>query len=70
MEKLMIEYVNVSELKPYLNNAKIHTEEQIEQIMESIKEFGMNDPIAVWKDNEIIEGHGRLEACKKLGGGI
>lgn len=67
MEKLRIEYVNVSKLKPYLNNAKIHTEEQIEQIMESIKEFGMNDPIAVWKDNEIIEGHGRLEACKKLG---
>ena len=34
--------------------------------MESIKQFGMNDPIAVWKD-EIVEGHGRLIACMKLG---
>ena len=29
--------------------------------------FGMNDPIAVWKNNEIIEGHGRLIACQQLG---
>ena len=35
--------------------------------MSSIDQFGMNDPIAVWKDNEIIEGHGRLEALKRLG---
>ena len=27
----------------------------------------MNDPIAVWKNNEIIEGHGRLIACQQLG---
>ena len=65
--ELNISYENVSDLKPYQNNAKIHTEEQIGQIAESIKEFGMNDPIAVWKNGEIIEGHGRLEACKRLG---
>ena len=35
-------------------------------IANSIQEFGMADPIAVWK-NTIVEGHGRLLACKKLG---
>lgn len=57
---LKIEYVKTAELKPYAGNAKLHPAEQIEQIKTSITEFGFNDPIAVWKDNEIIEGHGRL----------
>lgn len=65
--KLKIEYIPIEDLKTYANNAKIHTAEQIEQIKKSIQEFGMNDPIAVWKDNEIIEGHGRLIALKELG---
>lgn len=65
--RLIIEYMPIENLKPYENNAKIHTVEQIEQIKASITEFGMNDPIAIWKDNIIIEGHGRLIACKELG---
>ena len=65
--RLKIEYIPIEDLTPYENNAKIHTKEQIEQIMESIEEFGMNDPIAIWKDNIIIEGHGRLLACQRLG---
>ena len=64
--KLKIEYVGIDEIKPYKNNAKLHPKEQIEQIKKSIKEFGMDDPIGVWKD-EIVEGHGRLIACKELG---
>ena len=67
MEKLKVEYMTTDALKPYANNAKIHTAEQIEQIKKSIQEFGMNDPIAIWKNNEIIEGHGRLLACVELG---
>ena len=60
--------IKIEDLKPYENNAKIHTEEQIEQIKKSIEEFGMNDPIAVWgEENTIVEGHGRLEALKELG---
>lgn len=58
--------VKIEDLKPYEKNAKIHTEEQIEQIKKSIEQFGMNDPIGIWKDNTIIEGHGRLEALKQL----
>ena len=64
---LKIEYVPIQELKTYVNNAKIHTDEQVEQIKTSIQEFGFNDPIAVWKNNEIIEGHGRLIAAVELG---
>lgn len=64
---LNIEYVKPSELVPYENNAKLHPAEQIEQIKESIRDFGFNDPIAVWKDNKVIEGHGRLIASIELG---
>lgn len=64
--KLQVEYLNKEELKPYVNNAKVHTGEQVEQIKKSIEEFGFNDPIAIWKDNEIIEGHGRLLAVMDM----
>ena len=66
MNKLKIEYVNIDSIKPYKNNAKEHPQEQIEQIKNSIKQFNMIDPIGIWKD-EIVEGHGRLIACKELG---
>lgn len=60
--------IKIDKLKPYEKNAKIHTYQQIEQIKKSIQEFGMNDPIAVWgEENLIVEGHGRLEALKQLG---
>lgn len=66
--KLNVEYIPIGDIKPYKNNAKIHTAEQIEQIKKSIEEFGMNDPIGIWgKDNIIVEGHGRLIACLDLG---
>jgi hypothetical protein len=64
--KLTIEYVPIDSIKKYRNNAKLHPEEQIEQIKKSIEQFGMDDPIGIWKD-EIVEGHGRLIACKELG---
>lgn len=64
--KLKIEYLNKEQLKPYANNAKIHTGEQIEQIKNSIRQFGFNDPIAVWHGNEVIEGHGRLLAAMEM----
>lgn len=66
MDKLKIEYVDINSIKPYEKNAKLHPEEQIEQIKKSIEQFGMDDPIGIWKD-EIVEGHGRLIACKELG---
>lgn len=64
--ELKIEYLKKEDLKPYANNAKLHPAEQIEQIKNSIREFGFNDPIAIWHDNEIIEGHGRLLAAMEM----
>lgn len=65
---LKIEYIKTTELSPNPNNAKLHPDSQIAQIVKSIQDYGMDDPIAVWgKDNTIIEGHGRLLACQKLG---
>lgn len=66
MSNLKIEYVSKDQLKPYAKNAKMHTNEQVEQIKKSIEEFGFNDPIAVWHDDEIIEGHGRLLAVMEM----
>lgn len=65
-QELKVEYVPKEALKTYANNAKVHTPAQIEGIKKSITEFGFNDPIAVWKDNEIIEGHGRLLAAMEM----
>ena len=64
--KLQVEYVPITEIKPYCRNAKLHPQEQIEQIKNSMKEFGNIDPIGVWHD-EIVEGHGRYEALKQMG---
>lgn len=58
---------DINEIIPYENNAKLHPKEQIEQIKNSILEFGNNDPIAIDENNVIIEGHGRYEALKELG---
>lgn len=65
--ELKVEYVNRDDIKPYPGNAKKHPADQIEQIKRSIEEVGFADPIAVWKNNEIIEGHGRLIAATELG---
>ena len=54
-------------ITPYSLNAKKHPKKQIEQVANSIKEFGMNQPIVVDKFGVIIVGHGRYEACKSLG---
>ena len=62
-----IKLININDIIPYENNAKLHPPEQIEQIKKSILEFGNNDPIAIDKYNVVIEGHGRLLALKELG---
>lgn len=54
-------------ITPYSLNAKKHPKKQIEQVANSIQEFGMNQPIVVDKQGVIIVGHGRYEACKSLG---
>lgn len=59
--------MDISLLTPYDKNAKTHPDKQIQQIADSINEFGFNQPIVVDKDHVIIVGHGRYEAAKRLG---
>ena len=62
-----LKIVKIEDIKLYEKNAKNHPEWQIEQIKNSIKEFGYNDPIAIDENNIIVEGHGRYIALKELG---
>jgi ParB-like chromosome segregation protein Spo0J len=66
-QKLKIVYRSPSDLIPYVNNARTHSDEQIQQIAKSIDEFGFNAPILVDGENGIIAGHGRYEAALSLG---
>lgn len=59
--------IKVSELKPYEKNARIHNEEQIKKLAESIEKFGFNSPILVDLNNKVLAGHGRILAAKFLG---
>lgn len=58
--------VKITDLKPYENNAKIHSDYQVGLIVESIKEFGFINPVLIDEDNNVIAGHGRIEAAKRL----
>ena len=58
---------NIKDIKMYKNNAKKHDTTQINNVAESIKQFGFVQPIVVDKNNEIVIGHCRYEAAKKLG---
>jgi DNA modification methylase len=65
--ELLIEYLNVCELRPRPRNARTHTKRQIRQIAGSIEAFGFTNPILIDDDKTILAGHGRIEAAKNLG---
>ena len=56
----------VDNLIPYALNSRTHSEEQVAQIAASIREFGFTNPVLVDEDNNLIAGHGRLLAARKL----
>jgi DNA modification methylase len=64
---LKLEYRVTAQLKPYDRNARKHSKKQVRQIADSITKFGFNSPILLTSANEVIAGHGRLEAAKLLG---
>ncbi|KVG09878.1 site-specific DNA-methyltransferase [Burkholderia thailandensis] len=64
---IRVEMRPVDALIPYANNAKRHTDAQVAQIAASIREFGWGTPILVDGQNNVIAGHGRLLAARKLG---
>ena len=61
------ESVKIDILKPYKNNARTHSEEQVDKIVRSIEEFGFINPVLIDGDFGIIAGHGRVMAAKKMG---
>lgn len=63
--KLEIKYLSLDEIVPYVNNAKVHPQEQIDQLKASILEFGMCNPILI-HNKTIVAGHGRVMALKQL----
>nr|DAG26925.1 MAG TPA: ParB protein [Caudoviricetes sp.] len=63
---MKITEISVKELKPYAKNTKKHDKAQIANVAESIKQYGFVQPIVVDKDNNIVIGHCRYEAAKKL----
>lgn len=64
--KIKVTYVPITRLRPYANNARTHSDEQLRQIAASIKQFGFVNPILVGEDWDIIAGHGRHEAAVLL----
>lgn len=67
MQELNIIYKTIKELKPYKKNAKKHDKKQVEQIANSIKEFGFTQPVIIDKNNCVVAGHGRILGAKKAG---
>ena len=66
-KELNITYRPIKELKPYKKNAKKHNKEQVEQIANSIKEFGFTQPVIIDKYDCVVAGHGRILGAKKAG---
>jgi len=60
-------FININELKPYENNARLHPQEQIDKIVNSINEFGFITPVIIDENNTILVGHGRTVAAKRAG---
>ena len=57
----------IGELSEYENNSRTHSDEQIQQIIASINEFGFTNPLLINSDNGVIAGHGRLRAAIEAG---
>lgn len=66
MDKLKIEYLSADELIPYANNPR-NNDDAVDYVANSIREFGFKVPIVIDKDKNIVAGHTRLKAAKKLG---
>ena len=67
MPLMAIEPMSGGNLRPYAKNARTHSKKQIKQIAQSIERFGFTNPVLISNENEIIAGHGRVEAAKLLG---
>lgn len=65
--QLAVEYRPIAELIPYAHNARIHPRSQIRKLQRSLKKHGWTNPLIIDSNNNLICGHGRLEAAKRNG---
>ena len=56
----------VADLIPYAMNSRTHSDEQVAQLAASIREFGFTNPVLIDEENNLIAGHGRVLAARKL----
>lgn len=66
-QSLAITYREIDELKPNSQNPRLHSGKQIQSLANSIKALGFNVPVLVTRASQIVAGHGRIEAAKRLG---
>ena len=59
--------VDIEKLVPYVNNARTHSQDQINKLRSSIREFGFINPVIIDRDYGVIAGHGRIMAAKEEG---
>lgn len=64
---MKVEWLSPDILKPYPRNAKTHPQKQVDNIVNSIRRFGWQQPIVVDSDMVVIIGHGRLLAAHQMG---
>src|SRR5215472_320189 len=65
--ELQIRYRAVADLVLDPRNPRQHSQSQINQIADSIREFGFVMPIVVDDHSQVVIGHGRVLAARKLG---
>ena len=65
--QLLVEHLQTGTLIPYPRNAHTHSKKQIKAIARSIERLGFTNPVLATSANEILAGHGRVEAAKLLG---
>jgi hypothetical protein len=63
---MQFEHLDPNALKPHPQNSRVHSEEQLQQLMASIERFGFNGAVVIDEDNVILAGHGRTQAMIRL----
>lgn len=67
IKRRKLEYISIDEIKFYERNTRTHSDDQIEQIVQSIQEFGFTNPVLIDENNVLIAGHGRTVAARTMG---
>ena len=62
-----IKQSRIIDLTLYKDNPRVHSDTQIERLAISLTEFGFTNPVLIDDTGNVICGHGRIAAAKKLG---